>query len=227
MFGLLVFLSLSASSRHRSKKRESRNDSEQYGDQSFLDEVVLEDVPDENIEETQTLADRYLSSFDKLKTQGQKYQAIIWALTELASLIDTAATRYEIEYEIGGHLHTVLNSVDVRDREMKKQFQELQTEVDQLKLDIDKLVNETRTELQGSMKNVRKDIIKSLREIVANSLDTNRAVAEKVQKRVQKSVGEYKKTTTTQAVSYFIGFQVLLFLCVYFYSKYIQQIRIG
>jgi DNA anti-recombination protein RmuC len=176
-------------------------------------------------EASQTLADKYLQEFDTLATQGQKYQAIIWSLTELASLIDSAATRYEIEYEIGSHLHSVLNSVDIRDREMKKQFQELQGEVDQLKTDIDKLVNETRAELQTSMKQVRKDIISALREIVAQSIDKNREVAEKVQKKVSKSVGEYKKTTTTQAISYFVGFQVLLALCMYFYSKYIQQIR--
>jgi cob(I)alamin adenosyltransferase len=115
--------------------------------------------------------------------------------------------------------------VDVRDREMKKQFQELQGEVDELKGDIDKLVNDTRAELQASMKQVRKDIIHSLREIVSQSIDKNREVAEKVQKKVSKSVGEYKKTTTTQAFSYFVGFQILLVLCIYFYSKYIDQIR--
>lgn len=179
------------------------------------------------VDASQTLASKYLQEFDSLETQGQKYQAVIWALTELASLIDSAATRYEIEYEIGAHLHTVLNSVDVRDREMKKQFQELQSEVDVLKGDIDKLVNETRTELQTSMKKVRKDIISSLREIVAKSIDTNREVANNINKRVSKTVTQYKKTTTMQAVSYFIGFQVLLFLCVYFYSKYIQQVRLG
>jgi DNA anti-recombination protein RmuC len=119
----------------------------------------------------------------------------------------------------------VLNSVDICDREIKKQLKELQGEVDQLKVDIDKLVNETRAELQASMKQVRKDIISALRDIVAQSIDKNREVAEKVQKKVSKSVGEYKKTTTAQAVSYFFGFQVLLALCIYFYSKYTQQIR--
>ncbi|KAH0785892.1 hypothetical protein GPJ56_010153 [Histomonas meleagridis] len=175
----------------------------------------------------QTIAERYLLEYNKLKTQGQKYQAIIWALTELATIIDSAATRYEIEYEIGSHLHTVLNSVDARDREMKKEFLQLQQEADKLKGDIDKLVNETRVELQTSMKQVRKEIIGSLREIVSKSLDQNREVSEKVQKKVVKSVGKYKKTTTTQAISYFVGFQILLFLCIYFYSKYIQQIRLN
>ena len=183
---------------------------------------VSDDPP---AKEEETLAQKYLDQFDSLETQGQKYQAIIWALTELASLIDNAATRYEIEYEIGGHLHTVLNSVDVLDREMKKQFQELQGEVDQLKNDIDKLVNETRDDLQNSMKQVRKDIIKSLREIVSNSLNSNREVSEKVKNKVHKSVGEYKKTSTSQAIGYFIGFQILLIVCVYLYYKYIQQIR--
>ena len=173
-----------------------------------------------------SLADKYLADFDNLQTQGQKYQAIIWALTELATVIDSAATRYEIEYEIGAHLHSVLNSVDVRDREMKKQFQELQGEVDKLKGDIDKLVNETRTELQTSMKQVRKDIIHALRDIVSRSIDKNREVASNINKKVNKTVTEYKKTTTAVAIGYFIGFQILLFLCVFFYSKYIEQIRI-
>ena len=228
MFGLLFLfasLSNSAGKRHGRREENQQPDYEYTQQNQNFQQPVQDQYEDEDAGES--LADRYLKDFDKLETQGQKYQAIIWALTELASLIDSAATRYEIEYEIGGHLHTVLNSVDVRDREMKKQFQELQTEVDQLKQDIDNLVNETRVELQTSMKNVRKDIIKSLREIVASSIDSNHYVAQKVQKKVKTTVDEYKKTTTTQAVSYFVGFQVLLFLCVYFYSKYIQQIRIG
>ncbi|EAX95442.1 hypothetical protein TVAG_243310 [Trichomonas vaginalis G3] len=229
MFGLVLLFSLAGAVGRKHGRQETTEDNIEYleEDQGFLDENMGDENPNQEPETVSTLADRYLKNFDKLETQGQKYQAIIWALTELASLIDSAATRYEIEYEIGGHLHTVLNSVDVRDREMKKQFKELQTEVDQLKSDIDKLVNDTRTELQTSMKNVRKDIIKSLRDIVANSIESNHNVAQKVQKKVEKSVEQYKKTTTTQAVSYFVGFQVLLFLCVYFYSKYIQQVRIG
>ena len=186
-----------------------------------------EATPQDENETEKTLADKYLKEFDQFTTQGQKYQAIIWALTELASLIDSAATRYEIEYEIGAHLHTVLNSVDVRDREMKKQFQELQTEVDSLRSDIDKLVNETRVELQESMKTVRKEIISALRKIVTESIEKNRGIADQVNKKVKNAVGQYKKTSTTQAVSYFIGFQILLFLCIYLYSKYIQQIRLN
>lgn len=186
-----------------------------------------EATPQDENETDKTFADKYLKEFDQFTTQGQKYQAIIWALTELASLIDSAATRYEIEYEIGAHLHTVLNSVDVRDREMKKQFQELQTEVDSLRSDIDKLVNETRVELQESMKTVRKEIISALRKIVTESIEKNRGIADQVNKKVKNAVGQYKKTSTTQAVSYFIGFQILLFLCIYLYSKYIQQIRLN
>lgn len=178
-------------------------------------------------EDTETLTETYLRNYEKLESQGQKYQAIIWSLTELAGLIDSAATRYEIEYEIGSHLHTVLNSVDARDREMKKQFQDLQNDVDRLKIETDSLVNSTKAELQESMKQVRKEIISSLRNIVSKSLDTNREVSEKVQKKVSKSVDRYKKSTTKQAVLFFVGFQILLFVCIYFYSKYIQQIRLN
>lgn len=189
--------------------------------------VVNEYAPPPDNEDEPTLADQYLEQYDKLETQGQKYQAIIWALTELASLIDSAATRYEIEYEIGGHLHSVLNSVDVRDREMKKQFQELQTEVDQLKVDIDKLVNETRNDLQENMKQVRKEITKSLQSIVVDSLDKNRQLQDQVAGHVNQSVQQMKQSTTKQAVGYFVGFQVLLIICIYLYAKYIQQIRIN
>ena len=178
-------------------------------------------------EDTETLTETYLRNYEKLESQGQKYQAIIWSLTELAGLIESAATRYEIEYEIGSHLHTVLNSVDARDREMKKQFQDLQNDVDRLKIETDSLVNSTKAELQESMKQVRKEIISSLRNIVSKSLDTNREVSEKVQKKVSKSVDRYKKSTTKQAVLFFVGFQILLFVCIYFYSKYIQQIRLN
>lgn len=233
MFGVIFLFACGVSSadhrRHGRKEEDvefANFDGQDMGN-SFLDQEFNDNDEPEIVQSQENLADRYLKDFDKYETQGQKYQAIIWALTELASLIDSAATRYEIEYEIGGHLHTVLNSVDVRDREMKKQFQELQKEVDTLKEDIDKLINNTRAELQESMKSVRKDIVKSLRETVTSSLSKNRDLAQSIRKKVEGSVGQYKKTTTTQAVSYFVGFQVLLFLCVYFYTKYIQQIRLG
>lgn len=185
---------------------------------------VTSSTNDEKIKDIkQKLSDKYFEQFDKFKNQGEKYQAIIWSLTELATLIDNAATKYEIEYEIGGHLNSILNSVDIRDREMKKQFRDLQKEVDSLKSQIDSMVSETKREIQKSMRNIRKDIVKSLRDIVNKSIDTNRNVAAKVQKNVMNSVNSYKKESTFQAIVYFVCFQILIFICIFFYSKYIQN----
>ena len=173
----------------------------------------------------ETIASKYLNNFDSL-TKGQQYQVIVWALTELASNVDSAATKNEIEYEIGGRLGSVLNNVDIQDKQMKKQFSSLQEDVEQMKGDIDSLLNQTRADLDQAMKFVRKDIMKQLREIIAKSIEKNQAVASDVNSHMGKTVKEYQSVSTKKAIAYFVGFQILLFLCVYFYSKYVKEIRI-
>jgi hypothetical protein len=53
---------------------------------------------------------------------------------------------------------------------------------DQLKRDSDKLLNETRRELETSMKRFRKDIVHSPRNIVAPSIGKDREAAGKEQR---------------------------------------------
>lgn len=174
-------------------------------------------------DDEKTLAEQYYQHFDELTTKGQKFQALAWSLTELAALVDSAATRYEIEFEIGGHLHSVLNKVDSRDHDMKKQFQELKKQVSNFQVDIDKLINQTRNEVQLSMKAVRKEITHHLRDLVTKKLRESKSAQKFVQNKVDSSMSSIQKSNSKQTILYFLGFQVLLVACIYLYYKYMQQ----
>ena len=232
-FLLVSVFSSSHSKRHGRAEDKYEEDTNSFGYNSFLGDYDRSNFGENEYtsydyeeDQSNSIAEKYLANFDQLQTKEEKYQVIAWALTELAASVDKSATRNEIEFGVGGEIHQVLNSVDARDREMKKQFQELQAGIDQLRQDIDVLVNGTRTELQNQLKIARKEVMNSLKEIVAKSIEQNSIVANDVNAHLGKSVSKYKDTSTKKAIIYFVGFQVLLFLCVYFYSRYIKEIRL-
>ena len=194
----------------------------------FEDDVyeISDDLDSEyDNQETESISERYIAQYDQLNTREERYKLIIWALTELAASVDSSATRNEIEYGIGNEIRTVLNSIDVKDREIKTQFENLQTEINQLKDDILLLVNNTRDDLQNSLKMARKEIVRTMRDRYGKLFELD-SLQHDVNQQVEKSVKEYKSLTTKKAIIYFVGFQILLFLCVFFYSRYIKEIRL-
>ena len=176
-------------------------------------------------QETESIEEKYLEKYDQLKTREEKYKLIIMALTELAASVDSSATRNEIEYGIGNEIRTVLNSVDLKDRQLKKKFERLQSEIDQLKEEIQLLVNNTRDDLDQSLKMARKEIVRTMRDRYGKLFELD-SIQSDVSRRVEKTVEEYKNLSTKKAIIYFVGFQVLLFLCVFFYSRYVKEIRL-
>ena len=231
MTSLVFFVFLSLTRSKSNVYDDDEEDGNSYGYKNFLGYYAEFDENQQNYEydydEPDQAAEGLLEKFDHLQTKEQKYQYIKQLLLELAQNVDNSATRNEIEYGIGGEINSILNSVDLKDRETKQQFLGLQIGIDQLRLDIDQLVNSTRIELQKILKISRKEILNSLKEIVAKSIEQNNVVAKDVNAHVGKSVSEYKNISIKKAILYFTGFQVLLFICVYLYSKYIKEIRVG
>ena len=179
-----------------------------------------------NTDSNETLARQYIKSYSQLKTKEQRYQAVLNSLLELAVCVDTAATKNEIEYLISSEVNDVLNVIEKKDKDMKAKFEDLEVEVDKYKSEVHELVQGVITELKTSMKSVRKNLFQNVRREVLESFDENRLVGEKVQRKAEKSLNSYTSHSTNESIAFFIGFQVLILLLIYFYCKYIQQVHI-
>lgn len=170
-----------------------------------------------------SIARYWMSNLGRLRNKNEKMQAILYSLTNLAEIIDASATRYEVEYEIGDHLQKVMNSVDQKDREMKKRFASLEEEAVSMKAEIDTIINQTRDDLATFMKQVRKDVLGEVKNIVRETLGNQRLEVEKVKDSAKSTIGQMKKNSNVTMIFYFLGFQALVGLCLYFTVKYTRE----
>jgi hypothetical protein len=167
-----------------------------------------------------TLARYYLDNFGSFRNSNEQYQALLYCLTELALIVDKSATRGELEYGIGSHLHKILESIDQRDRQLKVHFKDFQSEGNSLKAEIDDLVNPTRVELEELVRSVRKSVMKELKSMIRLSISQQERTANQVSKVAWAKLQSIESTLNTQMYLFFGGFQVLVFLCLYFSRKY-------
>lgn len=174
----------------------------------------------------ETVARQYLRAYPQLKTSGQRYQAVLNSLLELAVYVDTAATRNEIEYLIGGEVNDVLQAIEKKDSEMKAQFAELESDVAKYKKEISELVHGVADEIRVSMKGLRKGLFEEARKNALGAFDENRMVGEKVQKRASKSVMAYIQHSAAEGLGFFAVFQVLIIILIVFYCKYLQRVSV-
>jgi DNA anti-recombination protein RmuC len=167
-----------------------------------------------------TLARYYLDNFGSFRNSNEQYQALLYCLTELALIIDKSATRSELQYGIGNHLHKILESIDQRDRQLKSHFKDFQAEGNSLKQEIDNLVNQTRAELEEMVNSVRKSVMKELKSMIRLSINQQERTVDQVSKAAGAKLQSLEATSNTQMYLFFGGFQVLIFLCLYFSWKY-------
>jgi DNA anti-recombination protein RmuC len=167
-----------------------------------------------------TLARYYLDNFGSFRNSNEQYQALLYCLTELALIIDKSATRSELQYGIGNHLHKILEGIDQRDRQLKSHFKDFQAEGNSLKEEIDNLVNQTRAELEEMVKSVRKGVMRELKTMIRASIDEQADTANQVSQAAGAKIHSIESTSNTQMILFFAGFQILIGLCLYFSWKY-------
>jgi DNA anti-recombination protein RmuC len=167
-----------------------------------------------------TLAEYYYDNFDQFRNRNEQYQALLFCLTELARLIDDSATQAELEYSIFNHLHKVMDEIDGRDRNMKAKFRQLESEASSMRTEVDRLVNQTRAELEDMIKQVRKDVTKSLKGLVRESIQNQQNAAKTVADAAGEKIAELHATSSHQAAYFFAGFQVIVVLCLYMSYKW-------
>jgi DNA anti-recombination protein RmuC len=167
-----------------------------------------------------TLAEYYRENFDQFRNRNEQYQALLFCLTELARLIDDSATQAELEYSIFNHLHKVMDEIDGRDRNMKAKFRELEADTASMRIEVDRLVNQTRTELEDMIKQVRKDVTKSLKALVRTSIANQQNAAKTVVDAAGEKIAEIHATSSHHAAYFFAGFQIIVVLCLYLSYKW-------
>jgi hypothetical protein len=167
-----------------------------------------------------TLARYYLDNFGSFRNSNEQYQALLYCLTELALIIDKSATRSELQYGIGTHLHKILEAIDQRDRQLKGHFKDFQSEGNALKNEIDSLINQTGAELEGMVKTVRKGVMTALKTLIRDSIAQQAQTASHVSQVAGAKIQSIETTSNTQMILFFSGFQVLIGLCLYFAWKY-------
>ena len=178
--------------------------------------------PRENKLTARSLARQLLTNHAAGSDRSDWREQVVYALTNLAQIIDQSATRYEVEYGIGDQLQRVLASVDQNGREMKKKVQALETEAIIMRQQIDEIVNKTSDDLAQYMKQVRKDVVRELREMVQGALGDQRQDAQELKNRAKDTIGAMNKSSSFIAFVYFAGFQVLLGLCLYLTWRYLK-----
>lgn len=176
----------------------------------------------ENKMTARSLAREYLSQSKPTDERSQWREDVIFALTNLAQIIDQSATRYEVEYGTGDELQRVLATIDQKGREMKKKVQALEAEATAMKAQIDEIVNKTNEEVAKYMKQVRKDVVRELRAMVQGALGDQRVDAEQLKDRAKDTIGAMNKSSSFISFVYFAGFQVLLALCLYLTWRYLK-----
>lgn len=174
---------------------------------------------DRRLEKT-SLAKRWMDPSKRPTDKNERSQAILYSLTNLAEIIDSLATRNEVEYEIGDHLHRVMSTVDQKDRELKRRFQSLETESHLLRAEIDDVVNQTRIELSNFMRQVRKDVVGVLSEKVKGTLGQQRLKAANIQADAASTIGQMNQSSNNTMLVFFIGLQLLIGVCLYLTWKY-------
>ena len=169
---------------------------------------------------SKSLAKRWIEEGERFDDRMEWREAVLRALMNLAVIIDKSVTRYEVEYEVGDHLHRILNAIDKKDKAMKTKFRAIEEEANTLKTHVDGLVAKTNEELASYMKQTRKEIVKELRAIVNSAIELEKKDVEDVKKSALSTISAMKTSSTGTAIVYFVLFQGLLCVSVYIAIQY-------
>ena len=169
---------------------------------------------------SKSLAKRWIEEGERFDDRMEWREAVLRALMNLAVIIDKSVTRYEVEYEVGDHLHRILNAIDKKDKAMKTKFRAIEEEANTLKTHVDGLVAKTNEELASYMKQTRKEIVKELRAIVNSAIELEKKDVEDVKKSALSTISAIKTSSTGTAIVYFVLFQGLLAVSVYIAIQY-------
>ena len=169
---------------------------------------------------SQSLARRWIEDGERFDDRREWRKAVLRALMNVAVIVDRSVTQYEVEYEVGDHLHRILNAIDKKDKAVRTKFRAIEEEANRLKTHIDALVAETNDELASYMKQTRKEIVRELRAIVNSAIDAERKDVEDVKKSALSTISAMNTSSTGTVVVYFLLFQVLLGVSVYVAVQY-------
>lgn len=150
------------------------------------------------------------------------HRDVVVALTNLAKILDESVTRYEVEYEIGDHLHRVFTALEKQDKKLKRRCEAIDNISRSLKVHIDDVVKQTNAELEQYMKHVRKEIVSELRNRVQSLLTHDQKDLKLIHGETKDVIDTINLRSKLIAIIYFCVFQILMFVCIYITIRYLK-----
>jgi hypothetical protein len=172
---------------------------------------------------TVNLAEYYLAHLDTIQTVEQRNSAILKCLAEIASIIDTIASKRAIQSELGGKFRAMLMSVDSRDKDVKTQYEKLFNNLNALEPKTTNAVNKTFANVTKSLVLMRTNVLgkmaRALSTISAGSSNASAAM----QANIANAIASHGQVNLAESLTYFAIFQGLIFISVYVIRKYVKN----
>lgn len=150
------------------------------------------------------------------------HRDVVVALTNLAKILDESVTRYEVEYEIGDHLHRVFTALEKQDKKLKRRCEVIDNISLSLKAHIDDVVKQTNADLEQYMKHVRKEIVSELQNRVQSLLAHEQKDLKLVHGETKNVIDTINLRSKLIAILYFCVFQILIVLFIYITIRYMK-----
>lgn len=163
---------------------------------------------------------KYLDKLAKAETQKQKYDVIIEALIEVAEIVDSAATRSEVEHEISHNLFQRLTHTDERDKDFSYGIDGIKTKASIQKEMIDEDVTKIIDNVVSTTDAVRKSMMKKVRSIIQKALLDTRDTRYKVQESVRNETANIVRSSSLSYLVSFVCIQIMLCAIYYIYNTY-------
>ena len=172
----------------------------------------------------QNLAEQYLENLDKITTKEERNRAILDCFQEIVDILDTKASKGDLQKELTSRLDTLMRSVDSRDKDLKRDFKVVYYSISSLENRTEALIENTRNVVQEMIQNVKMQALDALNKIIYDTITETERGTDKVAKRLDDAV---KASDSTQnMLVYFILAQLVIFVFFFLVYKY-QDIRNG
>lgn len=164
------------------------------------------------------LADQYLQKLETITTKEHRNKAIIACLREIGEILETKASKHDVQTQLSATLDILMRSIDSRDKDMKRRFQFVQHDIDSLENATKSTINSVSSELHEIIHKLRSEPLTALSLVVDDTVSDAESAAVKLAERI--SSGAETSDSVSNTVVYFALSQILVVVFFLIVSKY-------
>ena len=165
----------------------------------------------------QNRADEYLCNLNQIETPEDRNSAILECLKEINVLLDRTATRKNVTDELAIGLGAVVKSLEMRNKDLKTQFEQLAERITQLDNETREFIDAVDSEIEQLISDVKTYTLSSLSSLVEEILTKGEGRAEKVESSIAGVIQEDKYSWLKRLAVLFLGVQILVVIFFVFY----------